>query len=572
MRIRLHLNGLRKTGSLRAAFALLILMLWTTAGLCDPIDSTTARRVAENMLRRHVDLYGDWNGSRAPVIADLQAVRCQGITVAYNFAVAPSGHVLVAVDDVFSPVPLYSTTSAFDPGRIEQAGTLESVMVPALRQDVMALTAAQRMRGAAAAAGDDRARERIRDAWSVLGSAAALTARAAAASGNTADDPQRREEDAGVTVGPLLTTAWNQGDADGPMFTYNLNTPAVDGGCSHALTGCVATAWAQVLRYWAWPIQGEGSHSYPWSGRTLSADFSTGYDWAHMPDVLSGTSSVAEKEAVSLLMYHLGVAADMAYGCVSSGSDAWADDILPRYFRYSPDARLCFRASQNETGIPYTSAEWFGLLSHELDADPPRPVIFSVYTDQGGGHEVVVDGYQSENVDRVHINFGWSGYYDGFINITSDFQAGQYLWTADDQCAVIGIEPYNNTPPIVSAGDDQTVDAASQVRLSGSAADSEGAGIRSYDWLQISGPAVALSDAALPNPTFTAPSADAQSDLVFQLRATDANRAFATDTCTVVVAGGQASIAETPPASGDGGCFIALLRGARPWSQPKPTP
>ncbi|WP_054029424.1 C10 family peptidase [Desulfatitalea tepidiphila] len=151
---------------------------------------------------------------------------------------------------------------------------------------------------------------------------------------------------AGATVGPLLTTAWGQGSP------YNLMTPddSCDGG--HTVTGCVATAWAQLLRYWAWPIQGAGSHEYTWTRQTLdpdtldpltetlSANFEVNYGWDLMPDLLSQESSEAEKDAVSQLMYHMGVAAEMAYGCDGSGSNAWADDILGVYFNYKPDTLL----------------------------------------------------------------------------------------------------------------------------------------------------------------------------------------------------------------------------------------
>jgi hypothetical protein len=557
MRIKLNFNLIRKTAALRGAVTLLFVLITSvSAGHCDPVDASTARLVAENLLRQHVRIYGDWNGSPAPTINAVQAVRYKNVTVAYNFKVAPSGHVLVAVDDTFSPVLLYSTDASFDPGRVDQAGTLESVMIPALQRDVSVLSSSHPACGGVAdSACDDQARSRIRNAWTALKSVSASTSRTDALR-STADTvpTQTRDNAAVVTVGPLLSTAWAQN------APYNLDTPAVNGkgGCAHALTGCVATAWSQVLRYWSWPIQGQGSHSYTWYGQTLSADFATAYDWPDMPDSLGGSSSAAEKEAVSLLIYQVGVSADMSYGCTSSGSGAWANDILPVYFKYKTSIQLCNRANKDGTHLPYTSDEWLSLLTNELDADPPRPVIFSIFTASGGGHEAVVDGYQRTDVDLVHINFGWSGYSDGFYNITSDFDGGGYLWTTDQQDAVIGIEPDNN-PPVVSAGGDQTVAEFTQVQLNGSASDPEGVGIQSYAWTQISGPTVSLSDPTSPTPMFTAPSVDATTDLIFQLKATDANRAFATDDCTIAVSnsdGSGGSQTPAPPAdtsNGNGG-------------------
>lgn len=573
MRIKSNSSPIRKTAGFRGAVALVfVLMMSVSTGRCEPVESATARTVAESVLRQHVRIYGGWNGSSAPIITDAQAVRYQGVVVAYNFRVAPSGHVLIAVDDVFSPVLLYSTDADFDPGRVDQTGTLESVMIPALQKDVKRLSASrQRHCAIPAAPRDEQARSRIRNAWAALKSISASTSRTIAPR-STADavSAQSHAGTTTVTVGPLLSTAWSQ---DNP---YNLDTPMVEGGCVHTLTGCVATAWSQVLRYWSWPVQGQGSHSYTWNGQTLSVDFATTYDWTHMPDMLYGTSSDVEKDAVSLLMYQVGVAADMFYGCTSSASNAYADDILPLYFSYKTSIQLYDRAHKDGTGSPYTSAEWLALLTQELDADPPRPVILSLFTANQSGHEAVVDGYQRsvDSVDLVHINLGWSGHYDGFYNITSDFQTDGFLWTADQQDAVIGIEP-DNQPPEVSAGGDQTVDESTQVQLNGSATDPEGVGIQSYVWTQTGGPAVSLSDPNSPTPMFTAPSVNAMTELTFQLRATDANRAFATDDCTVAVSnsdnsGGSLSTAPTPAlpvasSGGGGGCFIGSLSVFANW-------
>ena len=58
-------------------------------------------------------------------------------------------------------------------------------------------------------------------------------------------------------VAPLLTTLWNQ---DNP---YNAYCPTGHGGPGgHAYAGCVATAMSMVMKYWNWPIQGNGEHSY----------------------------------------------------------------------------------------------------------------------------------------------------------------------------------------------------------------------------------------------------------------------------------------------------------------------
>ena len=74
-------------------------------------------------------------------------------------------------------------------------------------------------------------------------------------------------------VAPLIKTGWSQ---DTPY--WNLCPTKNDKQC---YTGCVATAMAQVMKYWEWPKQGIGSHTIP--GTSYSANFgATTYDWANM--------------------------------------------------------------------------------------------------------------------------------------------------------------------------------------------------------------------------------------------------------------------------------------------------
>ena len=119
-----------------------------------------------------------------------------------------------------------------------------------------------------------------------------------------------------TTIGPLLTTTWDQ-------FPY-YNNLCPNGPNGQAVTGCVATAMGQVMKYWNWPETGAGAYSYiddiygP-----QSADFeATTYDWEHMPDYLNASSSSTEVNAVATLLYHCGVAVNMQYGNEVQGSGA----------------------------------------------------------------------------------------------------------------------------------------------------------------------------------------------------------------------------------------------------------
>ncbi|MEM9832201.1 MAG: C10 family peptidase [Bacteroidota bacterium] len=197
-------------------------------------------------------------------------------------------------------------------------------------------------------------------------------------------------------VGPLLTTTWNQSPH------YNESCPYDTQAQKHTVTGCVATAMAQIMKHHQHPQKGIGFHSYnhPTYG-TLSANFGlTEYEWDQMPNTIFSSNT-----AVAQINYHCGVSVDMDYGASESGAAgaALVRPALRKYFQY--EAEIAERSD-------YTDTEWVNLLKTEIDAG--RPVYYEG-SGTGGGHAFVCDGYQGE--DFFHFNWGWGGYMDGYYYI-----------------------------------------------------------------------------------------------------------------------------------------------------------
>ncbi len=240
-----------------------------------------------------------------------------------------------------------------------------------------------------------------------------------------------------TSVSPMLTTTWNQS----PYY----NNLCPDSAGIHAVTGCTATATAQVMKFWNWPVTGTGSHTYTDDNfGTLSANFgATTYQWSSMPNALNSSSTTAQINAVATLMFHVGVAVEMDYGIGSSGaytnsygySDlACSENALKDYFSYKNTIHSVYK---DQT----TDAVWVSVLTAEMDAG--RPVIESGHG--GGGHAFVVDGY--DNNGLFHINWGWGSAYDGYFahnalnpggGGTGSGSMGTYN---QDQSLVVGIEP-----------------------------------------------------------------------------------------------------------------------------------
>ena len=129
-----------------------------------------------------------------------------------------------------------------------------------------------------------------------------------------------------------MTTTWDQGKYYNAMCPSDnsLNDYYLGG---HPYTGCTNTAMAQVMKYWNWPVHGSGSYSYTWEGDpwynwhygTLSADFeNTYYDWDNMPNELTSSSTQAQIDAVSTLIYHCGVSTQSGYNSDNEGGTSVA--------------------------------------------------------------------------------------------------------------------------------------------------------------------------------------------------------------------------------------------------------
>ena len=275
-----------------------------------------------------------------------------------------------------------------------------------------------------------------------------------------------------VIVGPLIQTTWNQ------TVPYNNLCPG--SGSDKAYTGCVATAMAQVMNYWQWPVQGTGSHTYqpqdPNSNGQApsqrygeqSADFgATTYDWENMKNSYS-LYTETEATAVATLMYHCGVAADMMYGNAADGGSGtyvlnmcdweWEDtdggcaqNALYTYFGYRKPIGYK-RDGLTAYGTIYydewSEDEWKTMLKNELDL--LHPIIYSGGSGMSNGHSFVCDGY--DDADYFHFNWGWSGRYDGYFVVSNLVPGGTGAGGGKgdytlDQDVLIGIVPAKEETP-----------------------------------------------------------------------------------------------------------------------------
>lgn len=237
--------------------------------------------------------------------------------------------------------------------------------------------------------------------------------------------PQRAQTNENLpdSVGPLLTTTWDQGQYYNSLCPEDGQSPN-----GHVPTGCVATAMAQIINYWGQKetIKTRGKHSYESNYGTLEVDFeNTIYDFAHMPNALTSASTLEEVNAIAKLIFNCGVAVNMGYGISeSSAFDQEARAALINFFRFSPDLSFAEKAY-------FSDEEWSNMLKRDIASG--KPVYYSGRNDNNAGHAFVCNGYQKDGY--FYFNFGWSGLADGW------YLTNAVLGYTSNQAAILGIIP-----------------------------------------------------------------------------------------------------------------------------------
>ena len=220
-----------------------------------------------------------------------------------------------------------------------------------------------------------------------------------------------------VYIAPLTSSKWGQ------RAPYRDQCPTIDG--KNCVTGCVATAMAQVMYFWKYPAEVPALPGYMTSTSKIDVPALPGatLDWNNMTDEYRQDQyTEVQGAAVAQLMRYCGQAARMDYGIASSSTGVDEELSALKLFGYNSSAENLFRFN-------FSDEEWQTIMRDNLSLGCPI-----IYNGSGNGqsHNFVVDGCDG---NKYSINWGWDGYNNGF------FALGSFDIYNDKQRMLVNLRP-----------------------------------------------------------------------------------------------------------------------------------
>lgn len=379
--------GRRAAFAFEALFILILSLAPCPEASGDPVNAEQARAAVNGWLRAD---HSPLQTAMGQQVKRVEAFKdAQGSPLYYVACLDPEGFVIVAADDLVEPIIGFAPGGRFDPSTDNPLGALVS-------NDLPGRIARAKSRPAAKVAGSPLA---ARNKWDRLKRIEQTAVGVELGLSSVSD----------VRVAPLTQTLWDQ-DLVGENACYNYYTPPYsEGATSNYYCGCVATAMAQLMRFWRYPVTGVGTSSFTiWvndseQSRSLRGGDGAGgaYDWNDMVLDPDSSSTLAQRQAIGALCADAGVSVNMNYASYGSGADTLqAKDAFIGTFGYANAVKGYNSGFTIGEGLN-------GMINPNLDAG--CPVLLGI-TGDPGGHAIVCDGY-GYNLSTLyhHLNLCWGG-------------------------------------------------------------------------------------------------------------------------------------------------------------------
>ncbi len=382
---------------------LLFVLFYPSISFARPTSKAKVKRVVLNWLTSEHKPLGASLGLKLKDIVTYPAADGQPLYHIVNLT--EHGYIIVAGDDLVEPIIGFVSAGEYYPSMDNPLGALVTQDVPSRVKRARGLEREKKIKDRSSFS--DKHIKAAQKKWLLLDGG--ITTQSLEANGVPATTD--------IRVAPLLQTQWGQTEESGGNVCYNRFTPNND-PC-----GCVATAFAQILRFFQFPTTGVGTSSFTisvddvYENRDLLGGNDEGgpYAWASMspgPAVNTATS----RAAIGRLTHDAGITVEMNYTATESGTDTRIiADALKDVFSYS-NAIKGYNAYQDLQVIDRNN-----ILNPNLDAG--YPVALAI-RNRLGGHAIVSDGYGYDGETLYHhLNMGWSSLDDAWYNLP-DIDAG----------------------------------------------------------------------------------------------------------------------------------------------------
>ncbi|MFC0876751.1 thiol protease/hemagglutinin PrtT [Saccharicrinis sp. FJH2] len=314
---------------------------------------------------------------------DITEISNENYPTQYIINLAPEGWVIIAADDRIKPVLAYSNEGSF---------ILDSIISPDVKSWINGYSVQ------ISSVVEDNIKSKNSE-WDKLQHDGYVALKSRQSS-----------------VAPILDIAWDQ-----VAGWNNLCPEDEDGPGGHVRVGCVAVAMAQAMYNVKFEAPLAGAHRYvhdTYGAINIIFETKDPFDWAAM------AKTKPNKENQRLL-YYCAVAISTDFGPKGSASLPFKIiGAMKEYFGYSSDLKYYER-------YEFVDNDWKNLIKSELDKS--NVLVYSGIDEIG--HSFNIDGYDIN--DYFHINWGWSGKYNGYYSI-DNLNPGGFKFD-NNQSVIVGI-------------------------------------------------------------------------------------------------------------------------------------
>ena len=367
----------RKLDVVRYWLLLFAFTLWSSVCFGDSLPDSLVQDVANRWLTEN-GLF--WNGRQPAIVFATHLASDDGEALPMMlFHLSPAGYLVMSTDTAL-PVVIAFSAHGHPETALTEEKPFQALLLAQGKSYQAKLKKQPKTRNGQA--GPDA------DYWDYLLKKVQLTR------GSTIT-PESSE----IVLDNFVTTEWNQ------FYPYNLLCPVLNEPSNRAPTGCVITAFTQIMNYYRWPTYGKGKAT--WTDNegnlyaTLMADLSRGYDWEAMRSLGNESSPDIGDLEVARLMLDFGILAKTNWEIAGSGGNIAHKDnraYLQECLRYQNIRSLT--TDSDSYWVYYGHAEYatFDELKTEVRQQvvAKQPAYLVVPTSRGV-HAVITSGLASVN-------------------------------------------------------------------------------------------------------------------------------------------------------------------------------